>query len=199
MKLPTLKPFPHTDSQDRVEILCVVCEAILDEPKRYDQGEWVLVVQSCYDDAPRERFPACGTIACVAGWTVIVTHEAGGDAELPAETEWVARQRLQLTAAQADVLFSGGALHKDGLLPDPPEDFSWCTLDYEGNEVYRYSAIDRAERYQNTLKGTTIYAAAGVRHIEAFMREEFGVELGVLAARGIAAAAQAAHGPVVAV
>jgi hypothetical protein len=170
MELTTTKPLPHTDSTDPVEILRVVARAILAEPKRYDQGDWITVVQDWHGKDRRDRFPDCGTIACVAGWTVVVTLPPG-EKRLPVDTEQEARVKLGLDSAQADKLFSGAALRK--YLPDDMVPASF-------KDSGALDSADRADAWRGSLKGTAIYARAGVQHITDFVRETWGVDLGVL-------------------
>ena len=74
------KSIPYTDSKDPVVILSHVAKAILDEPKRYDQGTWYTKKDDKSDNnpyaevIPDTRYPPCGTICCVAGWICEVTQ-----------------------------------------------------------------------------------------------------------------------------
>jgi hypothetical protein len=68
MKQEMMK-IPRTRSKNPVTILRTVAKAILEEPKRYNQRVWLAT--DSYDSAL--AFPACGTVACIAGWTCLVT------------------------------------------------------------------------------------------------------------------------------
>jgi len=69
--VPALKPGKTT----AYKLLNHVCKLILEEPRRYNQGQWLLNFR--YYANPTEaqaqlhrkkRIPDCGTIGCVAGW-----------------------------------------------------------------------------------------------------------------------------------
>jgi hypothetical protein len=61
------KPLPKLKKNAKPwEILKAVCKVIADEPKRYDQ--YVTLDR----DIESEYYPACGTVGCVAGWTVVL-------------------------------------------------------------------------------------------------------------------------------
>lgn len=50
-------------------LLRKVQAAILEEPKRLDMGDWVFL------DSKSAMAPACGTVGCIAGWSVLLNHE----------------------------------------------------------------------------------------------------------------------------
>lgn len=73
------------------DVLSEVREIILDEPLRYNQVTYLST-----GDGP--GFPKCGTVACVAGWTEVITGST------------MASDVLGLTDAQAGELFFYGAV-----------------------------------------------------------------------------------------
>lgn len=135
---------PRTRATTTIGILKAVVKAIREEPRRYDQGDWICRFDEYnmeWIGADRlKHVPACGTIGCVAGWVDVLKRDTpikGGSTMTVPER---ARALLGLNEWQTDLLFSGGAL--DGLTTARP--------------------------------GTRAYANAGVKHIERFMRKELG-------------------------
>jgi hypothetical protein len=51
-----------------VELLEKVKKHILAEPKRINMNNW------CYKKPKSRGGPACGTVGCIAGWTVLLSH-----------------------------------------------------------------------------------------------------------------------------
>ena len=102
-----VKPYPTTKSKNPITILKTVIKAIEEEPLRYDQGNWLFHksdIRGNWSDPLPGRFPSCGTIGCVAGWTCMVTGNREGDT-------WATALRvLGLTMVEARPLFSGGAI-----------------------------------------------------------------------------------------
>ena len=109
------KPIPYTDSKDPVVILSHVARAILDEPKRYDQTVWRAKkddpTDDVYDYILASRYPACGTICCVAGWVCEVTKTP---VRRVASVSAQAAHALGLDYWSARGLFDGGEV--DGML-----------------------------------------------------------------------------------
>lgn len=150
--------FPFTESKEPINILRSVAKAILQEPLRYDQREWLLVDSRSpvLDDAPSgsvtlyQTEAACGTAACVFGWAVVLT-----------------RTRLnRISDITSEVTAMLG-------------------VDYHA--AYQLSdsdAIDRLWRnYYDTDGympdiGSMEYAMLGVEHIRRWVRANFNTELG---------------------
>ena len=99
--------YPTTKSKNPVTILRTVAKAILEEPKRYYQEDYLIAKDSYPEWRSKRRFPSCGTIACVAGWTCLVTKEKGLQ---PHHVHTIAQRLLRLTDNEAYVLFGGEAL-----------------------------------------------------------------------------------------
>jgi hypothetical protein len=99
-----------------VRILQEVARLILDEPRRYNQGDYIRTYRSpeqfsCETGAPEERMPPCGTVCCVAGWVATLTRPE----RVKAFTDWnaadgKARLALGLDHDQAGELFDGMAV-----------------------------------------------------------------------------------------
>lgn len=51
-----------------VKLLQAIKKHILAEPKRLDMGNWGFKRDKANDG------PACGTVGCIAGWAVLLTH-----------------------------------------------------------------------------------------------------------------------------
>ena len=107
-------PIPYTRSKHPLVILKAVIKTILDDPKRYNQEMFLLKKESStLSDA---KFPACGTIACVAGWVCLVTSRSGEPpyfAMTDGEPSFAmtAARLLKLTPGTCSELFDGGALY----------------------------------------------------------------------------------------
>lgn len=90
-----------------------VARHIEDDPRRYDQGRFVLTGE---DELSSRGFigdgaPPCGTVACRAGWIVFLNdglNAVGYDG-----IQDRANEVLGMTEEDTDDLFSGGALHHE--------------------------------------------------------------------------------------
>jgi len=69
------QPRPSSAAINAYELIDDVCRAILQEPRRLNMNYWMaLEIETGADPtyfAP-SGLPACGTVACVAGWTVLM-------------------------------------------------------------------------------------------------------------------------------
>jgi hypothetical protein len=105
-----------------VELLLQVKRHILEEPNRLRMSNWVISKRdtprfgqiingkfhprsdnSWGESAPQE-FPACGTIACIAGWTVLLSKSTAGMAFM--DTDRRASELLGIDFMVSDKLFS---------------------------------------------------------------------------------------------
>ena len=99
---------PQSKAKTAYELLNEVKRVILADPKRYDQG--VFIARKSSDALNVESYPACGTVACVAGWACILKDrgQAGTTIDMAA---WL----LGLNNKQADALFSVTAFNTTAL------------------------------------------------------------------------------------
>jgi hypothetical protein len=74
-----LKPLPRSRAKTAYDLVSDVIRAILAEPKRVDMG--------VYRDKrlPEDGGPACGTVACFAGWVNILAGNHGPWGDIDAE------------------------------------------------------------------------------------------------------------------
>jgi len=135
------------------DLLDFITWVIQGEPKRYDQGDWMKLVEQGYSsDFVAEQMPSCGTIGCVAGWVdllvtgrpTIVKVDLFAD-----DTMTRARRILGLTKDQAGKLFPSNAL----------------SVVRERLHVRSYGA----DGEHIITPGDTAYAELGVLHIREFM------------------------------
>ena len=103
---------PRTRSRNPVTVLKTVVLAIRQEPRRYSQETYGEPAYEFYGS--RRRLPECGTVGCVALWSLIVTRDEKDTVRRVSygEVGWHARLRLGLTDEQAMHLFDGGAVQR---------------------------------------------------------------------------------------
>ena len=142
---PTAPLIPHTKSKHPLVILKAVIKAICDEPKRYNQ-ETFLMREDQTPDAFDVSFPACGTVACVAGWACIVTsgvpHSSSGILGR-------AQALLRLTGETSDGLFSGGALGQKSYGDIPPAQYARLGV----RHIIRFAKKTWGQQAADYLKG----------------------------------------------
>jgi hypothetical protein len=94
---------PTTKAKTAYGLLGDIAKIITAEPLRYNQQD-TLSLRSVPAHADLYvQFPACGTVGCVAGWVVALTHSE--------DVQWhIERQGRTLTRA-AEVLGLNGAQH----------------------------------------------------------------------------------------
>lgn len=106
---------PRTRATTPIAILKAVVKAIREEPKRYDQSDWVETwtprTTKRYGEPKPESFPTCGTIGCVAGWVATLTRPKRERYTRSSMVERRARKALKLDQYEAGVLFEGDAVH----------------------------------------------------------------------------------------
>lgn len=66
---------PRSKAKNAYDLLADVCAAISEEPRRYNQGVWCLrgpkAIRDWFETEDHKiEPPACGTMACRAGWIV---------------------------------------------------------------------------------------------------------------------------------
>lgn len=158
-----VKKFPKLPKRVKTayDLLAYVREVILEEPKRYDQSLYVITdatlsgIAGPWEDYIAERgvgAPACGTVACVAGWTASLVLPVGLIGKLGAgSSDRIATRALGLTQAQSDYLFDGGVLGHHLTAKETER------LNAKGKIMFDY--------------GTPAYARVGARHIAKFLRK----------------------------
>lgn len=160
-KLPELDKDVEMSAYDLLER---VCEVILEEPKRYDQGNWLFDCKKQWDG---QDGPACGTVGCVAGW--IGAMVGGRDFVEYELTPWPERKELDLnkyrysvTVIAQQTLDDGN--YMDGLFSDELDAglFAGGALDDLADEL----GLD-----DMPLHGTKEYAELGAKHIHRFMKK----------------------------
>jgi len=124
---------PKSDATNVYDLLMDVATAIEQEPRRYNQEQWLLRVEPGADETGRAKYPACGTIACRAGWIVQLAREQSW---YPGAINMQARDILGLELDHIGdkdrdtewwfyddivVLFNGDALAGKGLTIGTPE------------------------------------------------------------------------------
>lgn len=104
----TSKGIPKSRARTAYGLLSEVRALILAEPKRYDQGLYIMRADDDKDSADvRRGYPSCGTVACVAGWVATLAHSEPFHA---GETVGIASHILGLSWIQTGELFNGSAV-----------------------------------------------------------------------------------------
>lgn len=160
------------------ELLDRVCEAILAEPKRYWQEEWLKRTSPHFDSIN----PTCGTVACRAGWICVIErttrrHSFTLDSKVGVSDD-------ELVNLDDDLLLLRMQRHDSiphrakGLLgvweADAPEDLGYdVNALFHGNALHveRGDTTDEEGSWEQELpeEGTQEYAELGVKGIRAFM------------------------------
>lgn len=145
---------PKSKATNAHELLDEIRNLILEEPRRYNQEDWLKKKLDAHDTS--YNFPACNTIGCVAGWTVALKRSERTQRRMLQEEEVTfghpfqetAQRILGLTDDQVSYLFNGSAV-QDRLVKT------------SGNFIER-----RVVR-----PGTKMYARLGYNHITRFMKK----------------------------
>lgn len=147
-----LKAMPVFTGTTAWELLDFITWVIQGEPKRYDQGAWIKLVEQGYSEEYKaSQMPACGTIGCVAGWVdlLVTGRQTIIDVDMFADqTQKRATRILGLNKAQQNQLFEGNAIAKVR---------EWLPVSLDNEGFY-------------PMTGTEAYAALGVLHIRKFMQ-----------------------------
>jgi hypothetical protein len=125
-----------------VELLRRVKAHILAEPSRFDMGEFIIEGDAARTFAVKFDRPAppCGTIACIAGWAVLLSDDdPPSDAE---EIELRANALLGLTPEMGDRLF---------FTTEWPERFKQSYREAEDSDL-AVAALVAAERVEHFIK-----------------------------------------------
>lgn len=68
---------PWSHATNAYDLVSDVIRVIEEEPKRFDMADWldhIMPSRVKKTKSLQERYPACGTVACVAGWIVTLRH-----------------------------------------------------------------------------------------------------------------------------
>ena len=87
-----------------IELLQRVRDHILEDPRRLNMHEWIINVSKKHANTWNHRYPPCGTIACIAGWTILLAYPEKKQ-EYISNPEQVAANILQIDDRQARELF----------------------------------------------------------------------------------------------
>jgi len=143
------------------DLLEDVCATILEEPRRYNQGEWGAVRGSQeWEYLPETLHPDCGTVGCRAGWIVV---KADGAMPMREEYGFAPRVNAILVPHRASQIL--GKLEAWTLLDNARE------YERDINALFDESAltIESNDDEFLPLKGSREYAERGVAGLRAFM------------------------------
>lgn len=103
----TWAPLPRSRAKTAYQLLDEVKKVIIEEPKRYDQGDFGVDYRNTWEPGERPDLPICGTVACVAGWMVVLRGGSLNDT-----TTGVSERAEQLMGYDIDTshLFGGGVV-----------------------------------------------------------------------------------------
>src|ERR1700739_464311 len=68
-------------NKEAVKLLRQVKDHILEEPKRLSMGSWMVIYPTGFPTSA-SWLPACGTVGCIAGWTVLLHDRKSWQARL---------------------------------------------------------------------------------------------------------------------
>ena len=136
---------PYSTATTAYELLDDVKACVKEEPKRLNMRIVVLAGDGliCNSDRAPKGVPVCGTVGCVAGWALVLTHKTG-DHETNFGITGQAAALLGLSPEQAEELFV-----PDDLLNDIR---GIGTTAYMWRVVKHISAFQK--KYENQLKST---------------------------------------------
>lgn len=157
---------PYVQSNDPVEILTEVAKHILAEPLRYNQGIWVDVIGDRWSAG--KNYPACGTIACVAGWVVTLKGQRNIRGFTVSNT---ASELLKLTDAQDSELFDG-----DAIIGVRQRQANRKAGYSEESYTSSYD-VERILGTDHPQVGTPEYALAGAQHIRDFVKKHYNKDI----------------------
>lgn len=135
------------------KLLREVKKHILEEPKRYDQNNYM---ETGADAEAASRFGVaqCGMLGCIAGWTVVLGQPARR-AGLCCDWFNEGRRLLELTSEQANRLFAGFS-RPDDYYDDDDDDYDSWPLAFRSRyyraKTARGRALVAAERIEHFIK-----------------------------------------------
>lgn len=98
-----------------VELFEKIKTHVREEPKRLYMGDWVMRKLPSLDDNRPDFFPECGTVACMAGWAVLLNTPLDPLYVRSYLVESQARKALDIDGEQASGLFYVGNWPKEFL------------------------------------------------------------------------------------
>lgn len=113
MSTPRNPHLPVSQATNAYDLLSEIVHLILDEPRRYNQGFWLLegaeLARSNYSQ------PDCGTVGCVAGWAATLTKRVplgynSRDYVRSSQMQSDVQKLLGLNEQEAEKLFDGDAV-----------------------------------------------------------------------------------------
>lgn len=114
MKGPeAMKPvMPYTNATTAYGMLNAICRIAKEEPKRIKMSVCYARGDQIYERGAYEKRPACNTIGCIAGWTLVLTGRSEDNERSGSSTDG-AREILGLSLSQEQELFYPPFMHKD--------------------------------------------------------------------------------------
>jgi hypothetical protein len=106
---------PRSKAKNAYDLLSDVCDVVLAEPKRLQMVTWLEFAASARKWLEPDEIPVCGTVACVAGWAVILKRGRRRVEECPdCDIPTVAGELLGLDPALKETLFGTMPLAEGG-------------------------------------------------------------------------------------
>lgn len=136
-----MSAIPRIRAKTPIGILKAVVRLIREEPRRYDQGDYIFQGNPKNGDrtAAGAPLPPCGTVCCVAGWVAVGKRE-GNRISPYSNAHDQAQEILGLTGDQAWDLFSSEAI---------PSNLK------EGTKAYVKAGVRHIERFMRAELGYT--------------------------------------------
>lgn len=148
----------RSDATNAYDLLADVCQAIREEPARYNQETWLEqdedeIRDILVDAGGKVKPPACGTMACRAGWIATLSGAKGGTEKsavniLGCNGYYSERQDFELDVG---ALFSADAVIDECGLLHPPEIGTPEYAEIGARGVERFMA-----RWESRLRATPV-------------------------------------------
>ncbi len=152
-----MRGYERSEATNAYELLADVRKAILAEPRRYDQGTYKASVARIRQAKEENKAPACGTMACVAGWCVAL--------KTPGMFKRLAGGQIEKRAAR---LLAGPASTDPYAYADSLYD---RVMDlFDGGGIEEFLLETEGHRHVPNI-GTRAYARLGARRIKKFMQD----------------------------
>lgn len=160
------------------ELLDRVCEAIMAEPRRYDQNTWFYLYEGYIEGELPPKAPGCGTVGCRAGWISTLAARATMDGKELAAALY--KMNYVNVGPNSTVALLATRLLGVGDTWDNPDEYEYSRAVgrlFAGDALASESGIDAIDEETvdtwnyNHRPGTLAHAEAGVRGIRAFMEK----------------------------